>query len=358
MSQNDFAIADQTFPAMLADLNSGFQALASLSSGAAAPPTTYPFQLWTDTTSALLKVRNGANNAWLTLAKLDPGTNQWEPRADIIQALTTAGVTIRNAAGTAIASFSNAGVLSGASITIGVGKTLDISAGTMTLANDQIDGAKVKAATDLLRGTVELATEAEAIAGIDTGRAMTPFTTKKAIAAIPAPAQTIVLISQTVISGSPGTADFFFDETLYDEITLSIGNLKTSGDNGYILLQLSDNGTTFEAGGTAYSSTASLNGAAATIATSAGYINVSETMGNATGEDGYSGTVRIIQPGLAKRTGVMASGRSDGTTAGNPQHHENTGSRKTSVATKGVRLYPISGTLASGTITMYGVLKP
>jgi hypothetical protein len=165
-------------------------------------------------------------------------------------------------------------------------------------------------------------------------------------------------ISQTVVSGSPATVDFFFDETLYDEITLSIGNLKTSGDNGYILLQLSDNGTTFEAGGTAYSSTASLNGAAATIATSAGYIFVSETMGNATGEDGYSGTVRIIQPGLAKRTGVMASGRSDGTTAGNPQHHENTGSRKTSVATKGVRLYPISGTLASGTITMYGVLKP
>lgn len=165
MSQNDFVIADQTFPATLADLNAAFQALASASAGAAAPGTTYPYQFWADSTNNLLKMRNGANNAWLTLAKFDTANDRWEPRADILQALTTAGVTLRNSAGTIIAAFSNAGILSGASITVGNGKVPDVSAGVLTLADNQIAGAKVAAATTTTRGTVEVATLAEAEAG-------------------------------------------------------------------------------------------------------------------------------------------------------------------------------------------------
>jgi len=43
------------------------QALASTSSGATAPATPYANQLWYDTATDLLKIRNEANSAWITL---------------------------------------------------------------------------------------------------------------------------------------------------------------------------------------------------------------------------------------------------------------------------------------------------
>lgn len=103
MSQNDFVIADQTFPATLADLNAAFQALASASAGAAAPGTTYAYQLWADTTNNLLKMRNGANTAWLTLAKFDTVNDRWELRGDVLQALSASGLVLRDSAGVALA---------------------------------------------------------------------------------------------------------------------------------------------------------------------------------------------------------------------------------------------------------------
>lgn len=70
MSQNDMSIANQAFPAFRSDLNSALQALASLSSGAAEPSTMYAYQLWADTTTGLLKIRNAANSAWITIGTL------------------------------------------------------------------------------------------------------------------------------------------------------------------------------------------------------------------------------------------------------------------------------------------------
>jgi hypothetical protein len=67
MSQNDFNIANQGFPSFRSDLNSALQALASTSSGATAPATPYANQLWYDTANDLLKIRNEANSAWITL---------------------------------------------------------------------------------------------------------------------------------------------------------------------------------------------------------------------------------------------------------------------------------------------------
>jgi len=70
MSQNDMSIANQTFPATRSDLNSAFQALVTQSSGATEPSTKYAYQLWADTTTGLLKIRNAANNAWITVGTL------------------------------------------------------------------------------------------------------------------------------------------------------------------------------------------------------------------------------------------------------------------------------------------------
>lgn len=71
MSQSTLTVNDGSGSSVLTQLNAALQALASGSSGTAAPGTTYPFQLWADTTNNLWKIRNKANNAWVTLGALD-----------------------------------------------------------------------------------------------------------------------------------------------------------------------------------------------------------------------------------------------------------------------------------------------
>jgi len=45
-------------------------AIVSQNSGASAPTTTFAFQPWADTTTGLLKIRNAANSAWVTVGTL------------------------------------------------------------------------------------------------------------------------------------------------------------------------------------------------------------------------------------------------------------------------------------------------
>ena len=75
MSQHDYSIANQGFPAFRSDLNDALAAIASSSSGASAPTTTYANQLWMDTTNHVLKVRNEDNDAWINLATFDQTTD-------------------------------------------------------------------------------------------------------------------------------------------------------------------------------------------------------------------------------------------------------------------------------------------
>ena len=67
MSQHDFSIANQTASNARTDINNALQALASLSSGATAPSTTYANQLWYDTANNQIKMRNEANSDWIVL---------------------------------------------------------------------------------------------------------------------------------------------------------------------------------------------------------------------------------------------------------------------------------------------------
>lgn len=74
MSQHDFDIANQGFAAFRADLNNALKALGSVSSGTEAPTTTYANQLWYETDTNTLHIRNEANSAWLDLMVIDQTT--------------------------------------------------------------------------------------------------------------------------------------------------------------------------------------------------------------------------------------------------------------------------------------------
>ena len=70
MSQaTDYNLANQSGANFRSELNSILAAIASTNSGSTAPTTTYAYMPWVDTgvSPALLKLRNGANNAWITV---------------------------------------------------------------------------------------------------------------------------------------------------------------------------------------------------------------------------------------------------------------------------------------------------
>ena len=70
MAQHDYVIDNGTGAAVRSDLNNALAAIVSNNSGATAPSPTYAYQYWADTTTNLLKARNGANTAWITVGDL------------------------------------------------------------------------------------------------------------------------------------------------------------------------------------------------------------------------------------------------------------------------------------------------
>jgi hypothetical protein len=71
VAQHDYVIANGTGAAVRSDLNNALAAIVSQNSGATEPTTTYAYMRWADTTAGVMKMRNGANNAWITLYQLD-----------------------------------------------------------------------------------------------------------------------------------------------------------------------------------------------------------------------------------------------------------------------------------------------
>lgn len=70
MAQHDYAIANQSGAAFRTDLNNALAAIVSQNSGAVEPSTTYAYMPWADTANGLLKMRNSANSAWVTVGVL------------------------------------------------------------------------------------------------------------------------------------------------------------------------------------------------------------------------------------------------------------------------------------------------
>ena len=71
MATHDYVIANGTGAAVRSDLNGALAAIVSQNSSATAPSPSYAYQRWADTTAGVMKMRNGANNAWISLYQLD-----------------------------------------------------------------------------------------------------------------------------------------------------------------------------------------------------------------------------------------------------------------------------------------------
>ncbi len=67
MSQHDYNLANNSGADFRADLNNALGAIATNNSGDSQPSATFAYEWWIDTTNNLLKIRNSADNAWITL---------------------------------------------------------------------------------------------------------------------------------------------------------------------------------------------------------------------------------------------------------------------------------------------------
>jgi len=66
MAQHDYNLANQSGADFRADLNNALSAIATTNSGSTEPSTTFAHQLWVDTSSNVLKIRNDAYSDWIT----------------------------------------------------------------------------------------------------------------------------------------------------------------------------------------------------------------------------------------------------------------------------------------------------
>lgn len=73
MSQHDMSLADQSGASFRADLNNALGALVTNNSGATEPTDTFAYMWWADTTTGILKQRNSANNAWISVLTISTG---------------------------------------------------------------------------------------------------------------------------------------------------------------------------------------------------------------------------------------------------------------------------------------------
>tara|TARA_Y100000401_G_scaffold105538_1_gene98264 strand:+ start:5172 stop:6296 length:1125 start_codon:yes stop_codon:yes gene_type:complete len=86
MAIHDYVLDNQSGANFRADLNDALAAIVSNNSSSTQPTTRYAYQWWADTNEGVLKIRNSANDAWITLLQLD-GTLTLEDGSNTAPAL-------------------------------------------------------------------------------------------------------------------------------------------------------------------------------------------------------------------------------------------------------------------------------
>ncbi len=67
MATHDYNLANQDGASFRSDLNNALAAIVSNNSSSTEPATTFAFQWWIDTNTTTLKIRNAANDGWITV---------------------------------------------------------------------------------------------------------------------------------------------------------------------------------------------------------------------------------------------------------------------------------------------------
>ena len=310
MSQHDFNIANQLFPATRADLNNAFVALASNSSGDAEPGTTYANQWWYETDTNTLKLRNEANSAWIEIATLDQSSNN-------VLSITTQGLTLGATAITATATEIN---------------ILDaLTRGSLIYGNPSgVTSELVKGGA----GTVLTSDGTDISWGAAGGGGL-------------------AFIASADASSSANLSFTGFDASKYDSYLFTCANIVPATDAAVFAMRMSvDGGSNYLSASDSYSIVAA-EGYPAGDANILPFLYYS--FGNVATE-GASLDVKVNGPHLNTRTYVNAYGVC-ANASGELNIAACTGGTKIARVVDAVQFLFHSGNIASGTITMYGLVN-
>ena len=89
MAQHDYNLANQSGADFRADLNNALAAIVTVNSGATSPSTTFAHQLWVDTANSVLKIRNSANDAWITTGVSITADNTFDINGGTVNGITS-----------------------------------------------------------------------------------------------------------------------------------------------------------------------------------------------------------------------------------------------------------------------------
>mgnify|MGYP003640316627 CR=1 FL=1 len=317
MSQHDFNIGNQLFPATRTDLNNALVALASNSSGTSAPSTTYANQFWYETDTNKLKIRNESNSAWIEIATLDQS-------GGTVQSIATAGLTLASTA---------------------------ISA----------TGAEINQLDAITRGSILYGNASGATARLAKGGAGTVLSSDGTDISWAAPLSSpngTEFISSVDISNVADYSFTGFDSSKYDSYFFTFLNVVSAEDiRNFQLVTSTDGGSNYDTGSADYN----WNYSGRNIAAVGGYsldsssIALTFQQGTAAGEEGgASGHMYIYGPHLAQPTRIIAQTNFYDRN-GYRYIIQVGGERHSSGDVDACRFKFNTGNIASGTITAYGL---
>jgi hypothetical protein len=130
MAQHDYVIANASGATVRADINNMALAISSNNSGSSAPSTTYAYLWWLDTSANVLKLRNSANNAWITMPFSITANNTVDINSGAIDGTPIGASAASTGAFTTLSASGN----------LTVGGSIDVD-GTSNLDVVDIDGA-------------------------------------------------------------------------------------------------------------------------------------------------------------------------------------------------------------------------
>lgn len=210
-------------------------------------------------------------------------------------------------------------------------------------------------------GTADLATQVEAEAGTNNTKLMTPLRATQAIAVLTPTPVLVGLVPLAVIDlAGDSTAEFTaFDDALYVDYVFAFRNVVPSVNASRLRMRLSnDGGSSYLSGATDYETRGSRHDTTSAISVSASGFDL--TVGRDCGNDanrGLTGDVTLIGSHRADYTSGLCKVANTSTSAGLIMGTASLRYEGTAEAHDAAQFFFDSGTLATGSITMYGRRK-